>query len=198
MDLQNRAEQILKIQSNAVQNLRITENMILAITEIMKKQKEKNHIITTGMGKAGIIATKMSATLASIGIPSFYVNPAEAVHGDLGRIMSEDLLIVFSHSGRTKEIQTMIKKLHELNFNKNYVISIGSNSQPEFSADLSITYGNIDESCIVKKVPSTSTTLMLLIADILGITAAENLGFNDEWFKQRHPGGEIGNSYKKN
>ncbi len=198
MDLQNRAENILNIQKKAIQNLKITENIIFAIKEIVKKQNKKSHIITTGMGKAGIIATKMSATLASIGIPSFYVNPAEAAHGDLGRILPDDLVIVFSHSGRTKEIQNMINKLHELNSHKNYVISIGSNSQPEFPADLVINYGNIDESCIVKKVPSTSTTLMLIIADIIAITAAENLGFNDERFKKRHPGGEIGLSYKKN
>jgi len=198
MDLQNRAEQILNIQKNAVNNLKITENMISAIKEIVKNQKKKNHIITTGMGKAGIIATKMSSTLASIGIPSFYVNPAEAAHGDLGRILPEDLVIVFSHSGKTKEIQSMVSKLHELNSHRNYVISIGSSSQPEFSADLVIDYGNIDESCNVKKVPSTSTTLMLIIADIIAITAAESIGFNDEWFKLRHPGGEIGHSYSKN
>jgi len=198
MDLQNRAEQILNIQKNAVNNLKITENMISAINEIVKKQNKKNHIITTGMGKAGIIAIKMSATLASIGIPSFYVNPAEAAHGDLGRIFPEDLLVVFSHSGKTKEIQNMINKLNELNSHKNYIISIGSSSQPEFSADITIDYGNIDESCTVKKVPSTSTTLMLIIADIIAITAAESIGFNDEWFKKRHPGGEIGLSYGKN
>ena len=198
MDLQNRAEQILNIQKEAVQNLKITENMISSIEEIAKKQKKKNHIITTGMGKAGIIAIKMSATLASIGIPSFYVNPAEAAHGDLGRILPEDLIIVFSHSGKTKEIQNMVSKLHELNSHKNYVILIGSTSQPNFSTDLVINYGNIDESCIVKKVPSTSTTLMLIIADIIAITAAESIGFNDEWFKKRHPGGEIGHSYRKN
>ena len=198
MDLQDRAEQILNIQKNAVQNLKITENMISAIKEIVKKQKTKNHIITTGIGKAGTIATKMSATLASIGIPSFYVNPTEAAHGDLGRILPEDLVVVFSHSGKTKEIQNMVSKLHELNSYGNYVISIGSSSQPEFSADLVINYGDIDESCIVKKVPSTSTTLMLIIADIIAITAAESIGFNDEWFKKRHPGGEIGHSYTKN
>ena len=198
MDIQNRAEQILNIQKNAVQDLKITENMISSIKEIVKKQKAKNHIITTGMGKAGTIATKMSATLASIGIPSFYVNPAEAAHGDLGRILPEDLVMVFSHSGKNKEIQNMINKLHELNSNGNYVISIGSSSQPEFSADLVINYGGIVESCIVKKVPSTSTTLMLIIADIIAITAAESIGFNDEWFKKRHPGGEIGQFYTKN
>ncbi len=198
MDLQNRAEQILNIQKNAVQNFKITENLISTIKEIVKNQEAKNHIITTGMGKAGIIATKMSATLASIGIPSFYVSPAEAAHGDLGRIFPEDLIIVFSHSGKTKEIQNMVNKLHKLNSNRNYVISIGSSSRPDFSADLVINYGNINESCIVKKVPSTSTTLMLIIADIIAITAAESIGFNDEWFKKRHPGGDIGNSYRKN
>ena len=196
MKLQKRAEEILDIQKNAVQNLKITENIVLGIKEIINSQKKKKHVITTGMGKAGIVATKMSATLASIGIPSLYVNPAETLHGDLGRIMPEDLVIVFSHSGRTLELKEMIESLISLNSKKNYIISIGSNPEPDYYTDLIISYGNIRESSIVNKVPSTSTTLMLIIADILAITAAESIGFNNEWFKNRHPGGSIGNSYK--
>ena len=89
----------------------------------------------------------------------------------------------------------MITHLHALNEKKNYIISIGSKEYPKIPTNLSICYGNIKESSIVSKVPSTSTTLMLIIADILAITAAEKIGFNDEWFKIRHPGGSIGQSY---
>lgn len=197
MDISKRASEILKIQQDAVNSLAITEEMLITIDKIASMQK-KGRIITTGMGKAGMIAVKMSATLASIGLPSFYVHPAESAHGDLGRIAPEDLIIVFSHSGSTSEVVNMILHIHQLNKNQNYVIFIGSVSEPKIPANLSVSYGPIKESCVVSKVPSTSTTLMLMIADVLAITAAESLGFNDEWFKARHPGGAIGVAYKEN
>ena len=149
------------------------------------------------MGKAGIIARKMSATLASIGIPSFYTHPAESLHGDIGRISSGDLIIVFSHSGTTSEVHRMLAHLHNLNDNKNTIVLISGNYDPIIPYNELICYGPIEESSIVGKVPSTSTTLMLIIADVIAITAAESIGFNDDWFKKRHPGGAIGKSYKE-
>ncbi|MHA1820173.1 MAG: SIS domain-containing protein [Promethearchaeota archaeon] len=196
-DIEKKAAGILLIQNEAVNKLKIDKNMIAAIQKIIEYRNKNCRVITTGMGKAGIIAYKMSATMASIGIPSFFVSPAEAAHGDLGRIAPNDLVIVFSNSGRTGEVVSMITHLHELNSKTNYIITIGSSEHPEIPSDLVISYGQLKESSIVKKVPSTSTTIMLIIADILSITAAELLGFNDEWFKKRHPGGAIGASYKK-
>jgi arabinose-5-phosphate isomerase len=196
MDIKSRAQSIFQIQRIAIDKMEISDEMIKAIEKIVSI-RQKGRIITTGMGKAGIIATKMSATLASIGFPSFYVNPAESGHGDLGRISSEDLMIVFSNSGNTSEVISMIANLHELNAHKNFVICIGSTDKPKISTDLAISYGKVPESCIVSKVPSTTTTLMLIIADILAITAAESIGFNDEWFKIRHPSGAIGQEYKE-
>jgi arabinose-5-phosphate isomerase len=197
MDIAKRASEILKIQQEAVNSIRITEEMLIAIDKIASMQK-KGRIITTGMGKAGMIAVKMSATLSSIGLSSFFVHPAEAAHGDLGRIAPEDLIIVFSHSGSTSEVVNMIAHINLLNHNQNYVIFVGSVVEPKIPSNLSVSYGAIKESCVVSKVPSTSTTLMLLIADVLAITAAESLGFNDGWFKERHPGGAIGVAYKEN
>ncbi|MEX2680451.1 MAG: SIS domain-containing protein [Candidatus Sigynarchaeota archaeon] len=196
MDIQKRANEILKIQQLAVQNMVITPAMLQAIEKIASMRKSSGRIVTAGMGKAGIIATKMSATLASIGLPSFFVNAAEAAHGDVGRIAPEDLVIVFSHSGSTSEVVAMIETLHALNGKQNVVIVIGGADKPKIPASIVVSYGAIQESCIVSKVPSTSTTLMLVIADVLAITAAESLGLDDNWFKARHPGGAIGQAYR--
>lgn len=198
MDTSKRASDILKVQQNALQKLKITPAMLEAIDKIAAMKASGNRIITTGMGKAGIIATKMSAKLASIGFPSFFVSSAEASHGNVGRIAPGDLVIVFSHSGTTAEVISMIETLQALNENTNEIIVISSNPEPRIPADLVVSCGSVQESCGVSKVPSTSTTLMLVIADVLAITAAENIGLNDEWFKARHSGGAIGQAYKAN
>ncbi|MHA1111450.1 MAG: SIS domain-containing protein [Promethearchaeota archaeon] len=196
MNLKHRADEILGIQKEAIQKLQTEDSWVKSIELIKSVAENKGRIVTTGMGKAGIIGKKMSATLASIGIPSFYVHPAEALHGDLGRISSIDLVIVFSHSGSTAEVRNMITHLHGLNDSKNTVIVISGNADPQISYNHLVCYGDLEESSNVKKVPSTSTTIMLMIADVLAITAAESLGFNDDWFKKRHPGGAIGESYE--
>jgi arabinose-5-phosphate isomerase len=196
MNLKERAEKILGIQKEFIEKIEIDDSWVTSITLIKSVAQKNGGIITTGMGKAGIIAQKMSATLSSIGIPSFYVHPAESLHGDIGRITPNDLIIVFSHSGTTMEVRSMIHHLHILNEKKNTIILISGNTNPEISHNQLVCYGNIEESSVVKKVPSTSTTLMLIISDVIAISAAESLGFNDELFKLRHPGGAIGKSYE--
>jgi arabinose-5-phosphate isomerase len=198
-EIKDRCKEILKIQQDAISNITISDRFVKSVKKIAEiYEKKRNYVITTGMGKAGIIASKMSATLASIGIPSFFVSPAESIHGDIGRIRRGDLLIVFSNSGTTSEVVNMVITLNNLNYGKNYIISIGSSEDPEIPVDLAIGYGDLEESCIVSKVPSTTTTVMLVIADILAITAAESVGLDQDWFKKRHSGGAIGDFYKAN
>ena len=197
MDSQARAQEILDIQLNAIKSLSVSEELLNAIDLICKTQQQKGKVILTGMGKAGIIGTKMSATLCSIAIPSFFVSPAEAAHGDIGRIDEDDLIIVFSNSGRTGEVVNMIHTIDALYGSKNKIISIGGNNKPLYRTDIAVSYGSVGESCVVSKVPSTSTTLMLILADMIGITAAESLGLDDSVFKARHPGGAIGKDYSK-
>ncbi|MHA1682253.1 MAG: SIS domain-containing protein [Promethearchaeota archaeon] len=196
MEVERRANEILAIQRKYIEHFSITSEILEGIEKIRETKDSNRIIVTTGMGKAGIIATKMSATLASIGFPSYFVHPAEAGHGDIGRIAPGDLIIVFSNSGSTGEVLSMITNLHLLNNNTNFVITVGSSNDPKIPHDLAISYGKVDESCVVSKVPSTTTTLMLIIADILAITASESLGLDDSWFKARHPGGAIGQSYR--
>lgn len=197
MNIEKRMVEILQIQQKAITALRIDRNYALATEKISQAQQNCHTVITTGMGKAGIIAQKMSATMASIGIPSFFLNPAEALHGDLGRVHPKDLLIVFSHSGATSEVYSMLTSLHDLNNQSNEIILISGIASPQFPVDILISYGKIEESCIVPDVPSTSTTIMLIIADIVAISAAENLGLDEGWFKLRHPGGNIGKKYNE-
>jgi len=196
-DLKSIAEKVLDIQKKAVNDLTITNEMLEAARLIIEKTTEGKKIITTGMGKAGIIATKMSATLSSIGIPSFYVHPAESLHGDLGRISQGEPIVAFSHSGSTSELISMLEALHTLNNKSNPIILITNSQNPKIIPDVLVRYSMEQESCVVKKVPSTSTTLMLITADIITITASEYLGLDDSWFKIRHPGGAIGEAYKK-
>lgn len=196
MNIHERATAILGVQRDAVQELQVTPGLERAIAKVAEYFSGSGRVITTGMGKAGIIATKMSATLASIGCPSFFVHPAEAAHGDVGRIAPEDLVVVFSNSGRTGEVVNMIRALHALNAHANFVVYIGSTDAPRIEADLVVSYGDVRESCLVEKVPSTSTTLMLVIADLIAITAAELQGLDTGWFKARHPGGAIGESFR--
>jgi arabinose-5-phosphate isomerase len=197
MNLKDRADKILGIQKDAIRKLVSTDSWLKAIELIKSVSETHARVVATGMGKAGIISQKMSATLSSIGIPSFYVHPAESLHGDLGRITMNDLVITFSHSGNTTEVREMITDLHALNDHKNTIIVVSGNSNPAIPHNYLVCYGDVEESSVVKKVPSTSTTVMLIIADVLAITAAESLGFNDECFKKRHPGGAIGISYEK-
>ena len=111
MNLKERSDEILGIQKDAIQKLETTDSWLKSIELIKSVAQSNGRIVTTGMGKAGIIAQKMSATLSSIGIPSFYTHPAESLHGDIGRIVYDDLVIVFSHSGSTTEVRSMITHL---------------------------------------------------------------------------------------
>ena len=197
MNLENRANEILQIQQKAVSNLQITPQIKMAIESCIQIAHKNSNIITSGMGKAGIIAKKMSATLCSIGLNSFYVHPGEALHGDLGRINPKDQIIVFSHSGRTQEIVLFIQALDLLNENSNKIVCITNNPKPNFRTNIVVNYQIIQESCIISEVPSTSTTLMLIIADVIAITAAEECGLEEKIFRLRHPGGAIGEKFKK-
>lgn len=197
MILENRAKDILKIQQKAVANLQITPEINMAIDSCVQTKKKGLNIITSGIGKAGIIAQKMSATLCSIGLNSLYIHPDEALHGDIGRINSKDLIIIFSNSGTTQEIILFIQALDMLNINTNKILCISNNPKPKFRADIIVTYNMEEESCIISEVPSTSTTLMLIIADVIAITAAEKSGLNEKTFRLRHPGGAIGEKYRQ-
>jgi arabinose-5-phosphate isomerase len=143
------------------------------------------------MGKAGFIAQKVSATLASTGTPSIFLHPAEAIHGDLGRVDPGDLLLAFSKSGETQELLVMLPHV------KNVGVPIVAVTQDARStlgrhADLVLELGRIDEAGPHGRAPSASTTAMLALGDALALMVQEGRRFGPEDFARFHPGGDLG------
>jgi len=151
----------------------------------------KGRVIVTGMGKAGIIAQKISSTLSSTGTPSFFLHPAEAIHGDLGRVTRYDLLLALSNSGETEEVNRLLHPVRKIGAK---VISItgGRNSTLAKSSDIVLNMGRIKEACPLGLAPTSSTTAMLALGDALALTVLKRRGFSREDYARYHPGGMLG------
>ena len=153
----------------------------------------KGIVIFAGIGKSGLIARKISATFSSVGIPSFFCDPAQALHGDMGQIERKDILIIFSYSGNTSELTNMLKYA-----NRYRIKIIGVASKPESillkASDIKLILPKVKEADVTGMVPTSSTTITLLLGDCLATTAMYQRNFSKEKFKVFHPGGNIGNS----
>tara|TARA_B100001093_G_scaffold136106_1_gene128664 strand:- start:10630 stop:11607 length:978 start_codon:yes stop_codon:yes gene_type:complete len=151
----------------------------------------KGKVVAAGIGKSGIIARKVSATLSSVGISSFYLNPGEANHGDLGQIEKKDILLVFSYSGNTSEITNMLKFANRFNIK---VIGVASKKDSLLlkASDISILLPQVKEADPTGMVPTTSTSITLLFGDCLAVALMNKIKFSKDKFKIFHPGGNIG------
>ena len=148
-------------------------------------------VVVTGIGKAGIVGRKVSATLASTGTPSIFLHPVEALHGDLGRLQRQDAVIAFSHSGASEEI---IRLLDHIKARGAVLIAVtGAPDSPlARHADVTIDYGDVQEACPHGLAPTVSTTCMLALGDALALTVMEMRQFTPEDFAIFHPGGSLG------
>jgi arabinose-5-phosphate isomerase len=153
----------------------------------------KGKVIFAGIGKSGLIARKISATFSSVGIPSFFCHPSEALHGDMGQIERKDILIIFSYSGNTSELTNMLKYA-----NRYRIKIIGVASKPESvllkASDIKLILPKVKEADITGMVPTSSTSITLLLGDCLATTVMYQKKFSKEKFKIFHPGGNIGSS----
>jgi arabinose-5-phosphate isomerase len=151
----------------------------------------QGQVVLTGVGKAGIIAQKISATLASTGTPSIYLHPVEALHGDLGRLQRKDVVIALSHSGASEEI---VRLLDHIKGRGSVLIALtGSMDSPLGRyAEIVLHYGQIEEACPHGLVPTVSTTCMLAVGDALALTVMQMRNFTPEDFAVFHPGGQLG------
>lgn len=150
-------------------------------------------IVVSGMGKAGFVAQKISATLSSIGFPSFFLHPADAVHGDLGRFTQDDVALLLSNSGETSEVVRLIPTLKKYG---SHIISITSSSASTLAkhSDVVIKTGRFPEAGPLGLAPTTSTTIMMALGDALAMTLVKRRGFSREEFAAFHPGGDLGRS----
>jgi len=148
-------------------------------------------VIVSGIGKAGIIGQKISATLASTGTPSHFLHPAEAIHGDLGRLRKNDIVIVLSYGGETDEVTRLINLVKQLEIK---LIAITGDSESTLSkhSDVVLCMGEMSEACPLGVAPSVSTTCMLAIGDALAFTVMKGRKFSVEDYARFHPGGSLG------
>jgi len=151
----------------------------------------KGRVVTTGMGKAGIIGQKISATLASTGAPSLPLHPAEAFHGDLGRITKDDLVLAISNSGETDEVVRLVPEVKKIGA-RIIAITADSDSALARHADVVLELGRIDEACPLGLAPSCSTTAMLALGDALALAVLKRRNFSKEDFARYHPAGDLG------
>jgi arabinose-5-phosphate isomerase len=151
----------------------------------------RGRVILTGMGKSGLICRKIAATLTSTGTPAFFLHPAEAIHGDLGVIQSDDVIVALSYSGETDEILRLLETIRRLGA-KLVVISGTPASTLAQAADVALDCSVTEEACPMNLVPTASTTAALAIGDAIAMTLLVEKGFRQEDFASLHPGGKIG------
>ena len=168
---------------------KIFDKSFVQAVELMANCKGK--VIAAGIGKSGLIARKVAATLSSVGISSFFLNPSEANHGDLGQIDKRDLLLVFSYSGNTSEIANMLRYANRFNIK---IIGVASKKDSLLlkASDVKLLLPQVKESDPTGMVPTTSTSITLLLGDCLAVALMNKMNFSKERFKVFHPGGNIG------
>ncbi len=148
-------------------------------------------VVLTGMGKSGLVGQKISATLASTATPSLFLHAAEAVHGDLGRITAEDVVILLSNSGESEEVVRLLRPLKRLGVTMVALVGDHGSTLAQH-ADAVISIGNIAEACPMGLVPTASTTAMMVVGDALAMTLFQLRGLGPEEYARFHPGGALG------
>lgn len=184
------ARKVLQTEAAAVLALadRLDERFAKAVRLVVECN---GRVILTGMGKSGIICRKIAATFSSTGTPAFFLHPADALHGDLGVIRNDDVVIALSYSGENEELVRILETLKRLGAS---LIAVTSNSESTLgqAADVALDCRVSEEACPMNLVPTASTTAMLALGDALAMTVLVEKGFQPEDFANLHPGGELG------
>jgi arabinose-5-phosphate isomerase len=189
-DILQRAAEVLRIEAKGILSLieRLDENFLRAV-EVLQGCRGK--VVVTGMGKSGLICRKIAATLASTGTPSFFLHSGDALHGDLGMVMKDDVVLALSNSGETEEILKLLPHLRH--YGIKLVVMTGSpESTLAKAGDVVLNVGVNEEACPLGLAPTASTTVALAIGDALAVVLLQENGFKEEDFAARHPGGMLG------
>jgi arabinose-5-phosphate isomerase len=185
-----KGKEIIRIEAEAIAALesRIDRNFASAVDLIYNA---KGRVVLTGMGKSGIIARKIAATMNSTGTPSAFMHPSDAVHGDLGMVTHEDVVICISKSGDTAELRQLLPSIHQLGV-KIIAITCNCNSLLSNQSDIVLDISVKEEACPYDLAPTSSTTAALVMGDALAITLLQKRNFTQEDFAMFHPGGNLG------
>ncbi|WP_461206115.1 KpsF/GutQ family sugar-phosphate isomerase [Clostridium sp. DL1XJH146] len=190
MDYLNEAKRVFDIEIDAL--IKVRDNLDDNFIQIIKATSEcKGKVIITGMGKPGHIARKMAATMASLGTPAFFLHPAEALHGDLGMIGKNDVVIAISFSGESEEITRMLSNIKAIGAK---LIGISGNVDSTLikHSDYTQVFPEFKEACYLGLAPTSSTTVALVYGDALAVVASKIYGFNENNYGLYHPAGSLG------
>ena len=187
-------QQILADESKAIANIPVTDGYEQAVKLIVEHVRLKGgKLVTSGMGKCGQIADNIATTFSSTGIPAIFLHPSEAQHGDLGILQHNDVMLLLSNSGRTSEILALVQLAHNL-YPQLPIIVITGNDKSELAslADVCLWTGVAPEVCPLGLTPTTSTTMMTVMGDVLVVSTMLTTGFTREDYAKRHHGGYLG------
>jgi arabinose-5-phosphate isomerase len=190
---------IIRHEAEAIAAIPATEGFIKAVDIIYQcVHKNGGRVVASGMGKAGQIADNIATTLSSTGTPACFLHPSEAQHGDLGLMRENDVLLVLSNSGKTREIIELVELTYNL-YEQIPVIVITGNPDSALPgmADATIFTGNPKEVCPLGLTPTTSTTTMTVIGDVLVVLLMKKIGFSPIDYAKRHHGGYLGQKSRK-
>ncbi len=181
---------VLQVEASAISDLiaRLDQRFAEAVTRCFSCA---GHIVVIGMGKSGLIGKKIAATFASTGTPSFFLHPAEAIHGDLGMVAKDDVALLLSNSGETEELLRLLPSLKRLGLP---LIAMTGNGKSTLAklGDVSLDVSVKEEACPLGLAPTASTTAMLAMGDALAVALLQKRGFRSEDFASFHPGGHLG------
>jgi arabinose-5-phosphate isomerase len=193
-EIQKHILSVLNREADAIRNIPVSS----AYKEVVELIHERVHIrggkiIASGMGKAGHVANHMATTLSSTGTPSLFIHPSEAQHGDLGVIRKNDVLVVLSNSGKTREILELVELTEALHSGIPVVVITGNPEGPlARQSQLVLFTGNPEEVCPLGLTPTTSATAMTVIGDVLVVLLMKRIGFKPSDYARRHHGGYLG------
>lgn len=187
---------ILQAESRAVSQIPVSDEYARAIRLITEHvHRRGGKLVTSGMGKAGQIAMNIATTFSSTGTPAVYLHPSEAQHGDLGLLRPDDLLLLISNSGKTTEILQLTELAHRLYHDLPVIVITGNDHSPLSElADVVLYTGGAPEVCPLGLTPTTSTTMMTVIGDVLVVNTMRLIGFTREDYAKRHHGGYLGSA----
>lgn len=187
-------KKVIQQEAQAILNIPVNDSFEKALDIIYQAVHEKHgKLIVSGMGKAGQIAINIATTFSSTGTPAVFLHPADAQHGDLGVMQPNDALLLISNSGKTREILELVQLTARL-YEHIPIIVLTGNAQGELAqmADVCLHTGGPAEVCILGLSPTTSTTVMTVIGDILVVMMEKRIGFTVEEYAKRHHGGYLG------
>lgn len=191
--------EILTREIQALQAIPETNDYEAAIQLILERvHSQGGRLITSGMGKAGQIAHNIATTFSSTGTPAYFLHPSEAQHGDLGMVCEGDLMLLISNSGKTREVLELIELTRRMYPEFPFILITGNVQSPLAElVDVCLSTGNPAEVCPLGMTPTTSTTVMTVLGDLLVVSVMQRIGFSLEQYSLRHHGGYLGDKSRR-